>query len=546
MDEVQSWWEVPAIAHFCYVFRAAFNLFYIEIGELEAAILNIQDPEMCTSLEQLVIRLLQGCYDENEVMSNNWEEKLHELFNENCEDEENPLENNAFAFLSSRSKVEVLLKLCEFRLDVDGALDAIKDIPPEDMQARCVGKDGQNNSYWYFYDERLYKEDPSGAAKKPKKLQQQSGKKNIKDSNVKNGKRGVRDRKTKTEEQNTSWSIVCHNSSDWEILAKNFVKSKHKAEKELAKEIKNVYLPKLAEVVAEKDRLLRKRFLELAPKRASSRLSKVQAQKKLEEQMAAEANEKRRLEMEEEQIQKEADRKKQIIEDRRKRAEAREKIIEERSRRALQRDMMRGLDVPEDDFDLDPPDTRANRRVKKLPAYKETSDNSDEENSEEEESSDDNASHSESDDGPCEDEEHSSNISNNESEEDDNSDDNFENSASGNIIPKGTIEKNNFVNSSTIQNSHGVSKWKDDVHSKIHILHYSSNGSNKRMKIREGSYKIDSETQVPTKATDLKPNYYNDTPAYHPLLHRNLNSCSKVTSSPPIIRIGYIKPSTNH
>ncbi|GIX84376.1 cat eye syndrome critical region protein 2 [Caerostris extrusa] len=69
MDEIQSWWEVPAIAHFCYVFRAAFNLFYIEIGELEAAILNIQDPEMCTSLEQLVIRLLQGCYDENSNVS---------------------------------------------------------------------------------------------------------------------------------------------------------------------------------------------------------------------------------------------------------------------------------------------------------------------------------------------------------------------------------------------------------------------------------------------------------------------------------------------
>ncbi|GIX84378.1 cat eye syndrome critical region protein 2 [Caerostris extrusa] len=390
--------------------------------------------------------------------------KLHELFNENCEDEENPLENNAFAFLSSRSKVEVLLKLCEFRLDVDGALDAIKDIPPEDMQARCVGKDGQNNSYWYFYDERLYKEDPSGAAKSQKNFNSRLGKKISKI-----------------------------------LMLKMENVDKHKAEKELAKEIKNVYLPKLAEVVAEKDRLLRKRFLELAPKRASSRLSKVQAQKKLEEQMAAEANEKRRLEMEEEQIQKEADRKKQIIEDRRKRAEAREKIIEERSRRALQRDMMRGLDVPEDDFDLDPPDTRANRRVKKLPAYKETSDNSDEENSEEEESSDDNASHSESDDGPCEDEEHSSNISNNESEEDDNSDDNFENSASGNIIPKGTIEKNNFVTSSTNQNSHGVSKWKDDIHSKIHILHYSSNGSNKRMKIREGSYKIESEKQVPTK-----------------------------------------------
>lgn len=30
--EVQSWWEVPAVAHFCYIFRAPFNLFFFEIA----------------------------------------------------------------------------------------------------------------------------------------------------------------------------------------------------------------------------------------------------------------------------------------------------------------------------------------------------------------------------------------------------------------------------------------------------------------------------------------------------------------------------------
>ncbi|ROL51625.1 Cat eye syndrome critical region protein 2 [Anabarilius grahami] len=34
VEEIQSWWEVPAIAHFCSLFRTAFNLpdFEIECG----------------------------------------------------------------------------------------------------------------------------------------------------------------------------------------------------------------------------------------------------------------------------------------------------------------------------------------------------------------------------------------------------------------------------------------------------------------------------------------------------------------------------------
>lgn len=58
----------------------------------------------------------------------NWEEKLHELFNDNFEGDENPLSESYFLHLSPRSKIEVLLKLCELRLDVDGALDEIKVI----------------------------------------------------------------------------------------------------------------------------------------------------------------------------------------------------------------------------------------------------------------------------------------------------------------------------------------------------------------------------------------------------------------------------------
>ncbi|GFQ71814.1 cat eye syndrome critical region protein 2 [Trichonephila clavata] len=535
MDELQSWFEVPAIAHFCYVFRAAFNLIYIEIGELEAAILNMQDPEMCISLEQLIMKLLQGCYDENEVTSVNWEEKLIELFDENCEDDENPLRDNVFAFLSPRSKVEVLFKLCEFRLDADGALEAIKDISPEVMQARCVGKDGQNNVYWYFCDERLYKEDLSIPVKNSRKPQQSTKGKSTKDV-IKSVKRSAREKKAKSEDNNKSWSIVCHNTGDWEALIKTFSKSKHKLEKELAKEMKTKYLPVLAEVVSEKDRLLRKRFLELAPKRMSSRISKVQAQKKLEEQMVEEANEKRRLEMEEERVKKEAEKKKQEVEDRRKRAEARQKIIEERSKRAQQRDMMRGFD--ENDYNSDESDRRHSRSKKGSAHTENESDHSeDEEEEDSNESSNEDASQSESEQF----DEGRTNKNETAGESEDESDDSSQRSSNSNV------DHSPPVRPSVIQNACNISKWNADIDSKerkIHVLRYPYS-VNKRLKTDGSSY-----TNGPVNISspnDLQPNYYQESHRYHhSLLERTLNSCSKSASPPPIIRIGFIKSQKRH
>ena len=39
LEELQRWWEIPAIAHFCCLFSEAFNLNDFDIEELEAALL---------------------------------------------------------------------------------------------------------------------------------------------------------------------------------------------------------------------------------------------------------------------------------------------------------------------------------------------------------------------------------------------------------------------------------------------------------------------------------------------------------------------------
>ena len=39
LEELQRWWEIPAIAHFCCLFAEAFSLNDYDIEELEAALL---------------------------------------------------------------------------------------------------------------------------------------------------------------------------------------------------------------------------------------------------------------------------------------------------------------------------------------------------------------------------------------------------------------------------------------------------------------------------------------------------------------------------
>ena len=62
---IQSWPEVPALAHFCSLFKTAFDLLEFEIEELETALLSVdsvqEDMFACTLLERLVVRLLRGC-----------------------------------------------------------------------------------------------------------------------------------------------------------------------------------------------------------------------------------------------------------------------------------------------------------------------------------------------------------------------------------------------------------------------------------------------------------------------------------------------------
>ncbi|XP_047040456.1 uncharacterized protein LOC124644867 isoform X1 [Helicoverpa zea] len=266
--DIQSWWEVPSIAYFCSLFRTAFNLLDFDIEELEEALLTDGTEESASSLlTELIVRLLNGCLGNNDISAFNYQMYLRRLFRRKCTDtgRYNPFNTDIdFQFLPLRTKVEILYALCDFRLDADDVFDLFKNLEAESLRVEPLGWDDNYSAYWYFYGTRLYRED---IIKKPKG-------KNKKKKNKENKKRGwfYGDDWLDDEDTERVWQVVCFTEEDWTHLTEKFSKATSKVEKELYRSLSQNFLPEIPRLFQEKERLQRKRLLELAPRRTSSRV----------------------------------------------------------------------------------------------------------------------------------------------------------------------------------------------------------------------------------------------------------------------------------
>ncbi|XP_067902683.1 chromatin remodeling regulator CECR2-like isoform X2 [Heterodontus francisci] len=335
-DRLRSWWEVPAIAHFCSLFRAAFALPDFEIEEFEDALL----VDNWDFLEDLVSKLLRGCYQRKDISIENFHMYLEDIIRHRWELEEgkeNPLQGIHFRALSSRIIVEILHRLCDYRLDATDVFDLLKGLEADSLRVEPLGEDSIGARYWYFYGTRLYKELPPPTLpkeapkhkaskndnKKGKKLKQEGKLKNsralhknitTKGRNEKQKKKwklryslsktsdkfervekgsGMLD-ETSDEESNvqkgteaagynvspvkvhleemSTWSLVCRTLEEWQRLADGFGESQCSKERKLYKILTENFIPEISNLIVQKARQLQKKYAEIVPRRASDRL----------------------------------------------------------------------------------------------------------------------------------------------------------------------------------------------------------------------------------------------------------------------------------
>ena len=312
LSDLHAMPEIPAIAHFCSLFKTSFDLIDFEIDELENAMLQLNPDDVFSStlVERLVVKLLTGCLPmyASKIHDGNFSTYLKQLIQskkeEAEEDEvefnfEDPFETNdhyEFCDLSSTEQIKVVYQLTEFRLQCDDVEKKLKDLDPEGLRINPIGIDSDNVIYWYFFGTRLYKEVKSKKKSRPKKKGEDQSPKYEDDSED-------------IDKQAPGWYLACSAQSQWEDLAQKLKKSKKKADKELYETLQENFLPEITKMFAEKEKEEKLKLM-MASKRTSSRIGRVREQKEQEFQRRKEIERQIELERREEkerqrQIEKE-------------------------------------------------------------------------------------------------------------------------------------------------------------------------------------------------------------------------------------------------
>uniref|UniRef100_A0A3B3CPU9 Bromo domain-containing protein n=2 Tax=Oryzias melastigma TaxID=30732 RepID=A0A3B3CPU9_ORYME len=383
VEEIQSWWEVPAIAHFCSLFRTAFRLPDFEIEELEKAV-SEQDLDF---LGHLVTRLLQGCYQRTDITPQTFSGYLDDIISYRWELEEgkpNPLREGPFETLLPRTQVELLHRLCDYRLDAADVFDLLKGLDADSLRVEPLGQDGEGALYWYFYGTRMYKEEPvrrnedqlsesdlskkKGRPSKKRKFEDfQLSETESEDAEDKS-ENGLDDFPPSPAGERGAWSLVCDTEEQWMELAESLKDKTSPQDRHLHRVISQNFLPEISSMIEHKEQEQKQKLLDPSPVRISQRFSEIPF-KQEEESVGVVSDDRKKDEELERQVMLAEQRREEerILQEERQREKLEKiKAVEDRAKRRKMREekawlLSQGKELPPELLNLEPSSPVARR-----------------------------------------------------------------------------------------------------------------------------------------------------------------------------------------
>uniref|UniRef100_W5NIM0 CECR2 histone acetyl-lysine reader n=1 Tax=Lepisosteus oculatus TaxID=7918 RepID=W5NIM0_LEPOC len=301
--------------------------------ELEEALLK-QDFAF---LSELISSLLQGCYQRTDITPQAFRSYLEDIINYRWELEEgkpNPLKEGPFEELPTRTQVELLHRLCDYRLDAADVFDLLKGLDADSLRVEPLGEDSDGALYWYFYGTRMYKEQPVRRTTAAQScacfsfVNSENAEVKVEEKPVR--KRGRPPKKKKFEAKRLSWlyspskaskdtakeqsrysdrksergawSLVCATEEEWQSLAES-IKGKHTyKDRQLYKLLSENFIPEISNMILYKENQRQERLLDMAPRRSSDRLTIKRILQEEEETLQAIAEVEQQKRKEEEEV----------------------------------------------------------------------------------------------------------------------------------------------------------------------------------------------------------------------------------------------------
>ncbi|KAM4573952.1 chromatin remodeling regulator CECR2 [Odontesthes bonariensis] len=383
VEEIQSWWEVPAIAHFCSLFRTAFNLPDFEIEELEKA-LSEQDLDF---LGDLIACLLQGCYQRTDISPQAFSSYLEDIISYRWELEEgkpNPLREGPFENLPPRTQVELLHRLCDYRLDAADVFDLLKGLDADSLRVEPLGQDGNGALYWYFYGTRMYKEEPVKrkmekfsettdlTLPEKKKRGRPPKKRKLEDPFISDVESEVTEVKSESEldhlppstgRKRGAWSLVCDTEEQWIGLAESIKDKTSPQDRHLYRVISQNFLPEISSMIEHKEREQKQKLLDPTPFRISQRFSEnhIKREEEVNPMAISEEERKKDEELDRQVLLAEQRREEERLLQEERQREKLEKIkaVEDRAKRRKMREekawlLSQGKELPTELMNLEP------------------------------------------------------------------------------------------------------------------------------------------------------------------------------------------------